>query len=281
MTYSIRMLAVLGLLSWASEISAADNPPPPKPAAATTAPAPKPAAPLGAGRAPAITPRTMAVPGAANSRSARAFLGVSVAPVHPAVAANLPGLPNLEQGLVVDWVADGSPAAKAGIKVPDILLAFDEQRIFSGEQFAKLIRTQKPGHDATLLILRDGKPQTLHASLGEAPASPSPPFGGPMSGFGGPMTSMRPPFRPEPALGSAWETFSSLCVKRLADNKFRAEVEYIAQEKKPRKFTFEGTPEEIRKAVESQRELSAREHYHLLHALNLHRMVDDYQPPSL
>ncbi len=213
----------------------------------------------------------------------RAFVGVAVSPIHPLMAANLPGRPNPDQGLLVDRVAENSPAEKAGIKPNDVLLSYGDQKLFSVEQFVLLVRNDQPKHTVSVQLLRDGKPMKVELTLGETgsfpPQAGTSPLIRPMPRFGGPGP-MPSPFGPEPPLGIAWQDFDSLSVKRMGENKFHVDVQYAAKEGKSRSFSFEGTPEEIRKAIEGKQELTPMERYQLLVALNLQRMADRFRPPG-
>jgi serine protease Do len=76
---------------------------------------------------------------------------------------------NEERGVEVKNVDDDSPAAKAGLKPGDVVLEFNGQRVESGEQFARLVRETPAGRQAKLLILREGKNQTVTAAIGTRP----------------------------------------------------------------------------------------------------------------
>ena len=63
-----------------------------------------------------------------------AYLGLFVAEIHPAVASHLPGLAFTGQGVIVQRVNPDSPAAAGGIREHDILLTYDDQKLFCHEQ---------------------------------------------------------------------------------------------------------------------------------------------------
>lgn len=69
-------------------------------------------------------------------------------------------------GVVVD-----SPAAKAGVKEGDIITKINNDKIDATHSLQSLIGKHKLGDKVTLTVLRDGKTQTLKATLEEAPAS--------------------------------------------------------------------------------------------------------------
>jgi regulator of sigma E protease len=57
-------------------------------------------------------------------------------------------------------VAPGSPAAQAGLKPGDVVMAVAGQRVYTAEELVQAIRT-RPKQPLTLTIERDGKPLTL------------------------------------------------------------------------------------------------------------------------
>ena len=93
------------------------------------------------------------------------FLGVSASPLPARMSEQM----NLPAGvyLSVDQVSDESPAAKAGLKLYDVLLQFNDQILVNSEQLKALVRMKKPGDQVNLKILRKGNPVTLTANLSE------------------------------------------------------------------------------------------------------------------
>lgn len=67
-------------------------------------------------------------------------------------------------------VAD-SPAAKAGLKEGDIITKINNDKIDSTHSLQSIIGKHKSGDKVKLTVVRDGKTQTIEATLGEAPAS--------------------------------------------------------------------------------------------------------------
>lgn len=219
-----------------------------------------------------------------KAQTGQAFLGVYVETVHPALANNLRDLLSPEQGLIVEELAENSPAAKAGIKAHDILTTYDDQKLFSAEQLAKLVHSDRPGREVAVAFLRGGKLEAVRVKLGEAESShpqPRPQFMERMPRrFGGPGQMMRR-MRREPVPTTEWENFDSLTLKKLKDDKFRAEVQYLDKEGKARKHVFEGTREEIRKSIESEKDLKPAERAHLLRSLGLHSTDDEFWFPNV
>ncbi len=204
------------------------------------------------------------------------YLGIGIEAVHPAFHEQLPGSLIDGQGIMVSSVLKGSPADKAGLRRHDILTAFNDQRLFSGEQLIKLVRADKPGQEIKLQFVRGGKLETVAVTLGEEPAHIARrdhqqrdlwerrfPWA--------PLSPLLPDWqRPRTKTRNHWENFDSLSLKKLDANRFRAEISCFDKDGKTRKHTFEGTREELRKQIESEKDLSEDERDQMLDGLDLH-----------
>ena len=96
----------------------------------------------------------------------RGLLGVQIQDVTRDVARSLdlvrPG------GALVNGVEPGSAAAKAGIKVRDVILAFAGTEIARSSQLPPVVGATEPGTRTTLTVFRDGKELELPITVGEA-----------------------------------------------------------------------------------------------------------------
>lgn len=72
-----------------------------------------------------------------------------------------------EGGVKVKVVGEDSAAAKAGIKVGDVLLEVDGEKIENKEEFSAGIKEQKPGDKMKLKVLRDDEEIEIEVELGE------------------------------------------------------------------------------------------------------------------
>jgi serine protease Do len=92
------------------------------------------------------------------------YLGVSLAEVDENRAKEL----KLKEdyGVEITRVEDGSPADKAGVKVGDVVLEYNGQRVEGMEQFGRMVRETPAGREVKLTISRDGNTQALMAMLG-------------------------------------------------------------------------------------------------------------------
>ena len=87
----------------------------------------------------------------ATGKVTHAFLGVQTLPI-PSVAASQAGVPD---GLYVEAVTPGSPAARAGLRPGDVITKINNQPATSHDQLQALTLTKKPG-DTVVLEYRPG-----------------------------------------------------------------------------------------------------------------------------
>jgi serine protease Do len=71
-----------------------------------------------------------------------------------------------DKGAVVEYVAGGGPADRAGIKVGDVITAFNGKEIARGKELQWLASTAGVGKTVTVKVLRQGKPQDVKITLG-------------------------------------------------------------------------------------------------------------------
>ncbi|MBM4358157.1 MAG: Do family serine endopeptidase [Deltaproteobacteria bacterium] len=93
----------------------------------------------------------------------RGKLGLAFQPMTPELAAAL-GLPR-PQGAIVNEVAKGSAAARAGIEAGDVIVEVEGTEIHRSEDLARNVARHAPGSTVTVKVLRQGKPIALRATL--------------------------------------------------------------------------------------------------------------------
>jgi serine protease Do len=71
-----------------------------------------------------------------------------------------------DKGAVVEYVASGGPADKAGIKVGDVITSFNGKDVALGTQLQWMASTTGVGKTVDVQVLREGKPQPLKITLG-------------------------------------------------------------------------------------------------------------------
>ena len=92
------------------------------------------------------------------------YLGASLGPVDAQVGDGL------KQGAIVSNLVAGEAAERAGLKVGDIITAFNGQAIKDPDALiGTMLSTAKVGDTITLTIVRAGKAQDVKVTLGERP----------------------------------------------------------------------------------------------------------------
>jgi len=95
----------------------------------------------------------------------RGYLGVNTVPVTSDLAEQL-GVSKDTQGVVITDVKPDSPAAKAGLKRSDVILALNDKSVESVEDLRLLISETLPGTEVVIKFARDSKEQTIKVTLG-------------------------------------------------------------------------------------------------------------------
>lgn len=103
-----------------------------------------------------------------TGRIERGWLGVSVQDVTPDVAAGLGLKPDFD-GVVVAQVAANSPAARAGLRQGDVIVALNGRRIDQVRDVPRTIAALKPETDIILTLLRGGRELDIRATTARAP----------------------------------------------------------------------------------------------------------------
>ncbi len=93
------------------------------------------------------------------------YLGISMNDVTPDNSSffNLPDA----TGAIVSEVTPDSPAGRAGLKSGDVLRELNGKKIANGGALQVAVSETAPGTAIELGILRDGKPETIHITVGE------------------------------------------------------------------------------------------------------------------
>ena len=99
----------------------------------------------------------------------RGWLGVQIQRLTPEIAKSL-GREEPHGALVAAVTAD-SPAAKAGVRQGDIVLAFAGKKIAEPRDLSLAVATAPIGKEASLTVWRDGKELELHSVIGLMPKS--------------------------------------------------------------------------------------------------------------
>jgi Do/DeqQ family serine protease len=104
-----------------------------------------------------------------NGSVRRAKLGVTIQPISPDMAQAM-NLPNT-RGALVATVDPGSPAERAGLKQGDVITQYNGKDVADNNQLRNVVASTLPGTKVPLTVLRDGRTQSLTATVGELEAA--------------------------------------------------------------------------------------------------------------
>jgi serine protease Do len=97
----------------------------------------------------------------------RGLLGVNIQEVTREIAQGL-GLPRLGGALVFGF-SDDSAAQKAGVKIGDVILRFNDREVVRSSDLPPLVGSTRPGTRVRLGVFRDGKTVDIPVTIGEVP----------------------------------------------------------------------------------------------------------------
>jgi putative serine protease PepD len=100
----------------------------------------------------------------ATGRVTHAFFGIQTVPIPPTAAQA--GVP---EGLYVQAVTPGGPAAMAGLRADDVITTINGQPATSNIQLQKLTLTKSPGDEVLVGYTRAGQSATATITLGAQP----------------------------------------------------------------------------------------------------------------
>lgn len=92
------------------------------------------------------------------TREFEVFLG---GPRRAMLGVNLGGAEPNGGGVRVAGVSPGGPAAEAGVKTGDVIVAIDKAKVATGRELVKAMESVEPGQKVALEVRRDGKPVKL------------------------------------------------------------------------------------------------------------------------
>ena len=103
-----------------------------------------------------------------KGRVPRAWLGIYL--IDRATAQRYGYDIKIDKGVYVVDVATGGPAAKAGIRKEDVIIALDGKEIADASALRAALAERRAGDVVSLLIRRKGRDITVQVTLGEVPA---------------------------------------------------------------------------------------------------------------
>jgi Do/DeqQ family serine protease len=94
----------------------------------------------------------------------RGRLGVVIRDFTAEIAQAL-NLPFQGGGALITQVSEGSPGAQAGLKAGDIVIRVNDRPIDNSRELKNAVGLSRPDAELTLVLLRDGKEQTIHVRM--------------------------------------------------------------------------------------------------------------------
>ncbi len=102
-----------------------------------------------------------------QGRVARGWLGVSMDTRDAAKRA--PGV-RRDPGVRVSEVTPGSPAQRAGVRVGDVILRYNDREIQGPRHLAWSVAETRAGEQARIVVRRDGREETITVTIAQQPA---------------------------------------------------------------------------------------------------------------
>ena len=108
------------------------------------------------------------------TRSGQPYLGASLAEVSPATLQARRGLRSqtpagVEFGVLASQVEASGPAAAAGLRANDVIVAMDNRDIHTSDELLQQLVLHRPGDRVQLTVMRDTQTVKLTLTIGEAP----------------------------------------------------------------------------------------------------------------
>jgi serine protease Do len=114
---------------------------------------------------PASTVREVVAQLEAHGHVARGWLGVQIQSVTPEVAASL-GIAD-PKGAIVAGVVPDSPAAKAGLRQGDVIVAVNGKEVQDSQGLTRRVAGLAAGTSAAFTVVRDGARKTVQVAIGQ------------------------------------------------------------------------------------------------------------------
>ena len=102
-----------------------------------------------------------------DGRVSYPYFGISYVPISPDLAAQ--NDLSVDYGAYVQGVEPGGAADRAGLREGDIIVAVGDDRITAQTTFTEVLFAHAPGETVPVTVIRNGREQTLQATLAERP----------------------------------------------------------------------------------------------------------------
>ncbi|WP_017301744.1 HhoA/HhoB/HtrA family serine endopeptidase [Nodosilinea nodulosa] len=111
----------------------------------------------------------------ATGHAEHAYLGIQMVTLSPEMKQNINSRPNRpftvqdDEGVLVAQVMPNSPAARAGLRAGDVIVAIDGQPVKDGGAVQQVVEQSTVGQELSVTLRRDGREQTLTVRPGNVP----------------------------------------------------------------------------------------------------------------
>lgn len=152
------------------------------------------------------------------------------------------------QGILVTGFTENSPAKKQGMKVYDILLAYDGHPLMHPKEFIGMVKKDKPGREVKLTISRQGKLLTIPVSIA-AEAYP--------------LNEDQLDYQ----YNLQVEGYDGVKIKQLSREHYEATIRYLAPDGVVRRHTFSGWYKNLLREISQAPFLTQKAKFDLIKAL--------------
>lgn len=104
-----------------------------------------------------------------HGKVVRGWLGIMIQPVTPDIAQQF--ALKEESGVLVSDVTENSPAQKAGIERGDVIVQYEGNEVNSPAQLRNMVASTEIGKQVAITIIRNGKTETIKATITELPST--------------------------------------------------------------------------------------------------------------
>jgi serine protease Do len=101
----------------------------------------------------------------------RGYLGVVIQTMTPELSESF-GI-DINKGILISQVTENSPADKAGLKVGDLIVRYQDNEVSEVGDFRNRIALTPPGSEIKLTIIRNGKHQDVNVIVGNLDKAPA------------------------------------------------------------------------------------------------------------
>lgn len=104
-----------------------------------------------------------------SAQATAGYLGMRVQNIPAHVRAHMPDEVQKNQGVIVDWLEDISPAVDDGIQLYDVLLSYNDKPILTTAEFIQKIQQASSGQKMEIKLVRQGVILTVAVTVTDPP----------------------------------------------------------------------------------------------------------------